>query len=52
MGVFTDLFVIVIMSPVVVWRRMFLFARGGRTALSEGIRAVEEKVELAAESGA
>lgn len=52
MGVFADLFVIAFMSPVVIWRRMLMFARGGRTASKEGRLAVTEKVDLAARSAA
>ena len=52
MGVFADLFVIAFMSPVVIWRRMFMFAQGGRAANKEGRLAVSEKLDLAAKSAA
>ena len=52
MAIFTDLLVIAATAPVVIGKRMLVFARGGRKARSEGRRAVSEKVGLAATSTA
>ena len=52
MGILTDSLVIAIKSPVVIGKRMSIFAKGGRPAKAEARTAVTEKANLAAESTA
>ena len=52
MGILTDSFVIAIKSPVVIGKRMSIFAKGGRPAKAEARTAVTEKARLAAGSTA
>ena len=50
MGILKDSFVILATAPVVIAKRMVVFAGGGRKARTEGRRAVTEKAGLAAKS--
>ena len=46
----TDPFVIAVKSPVVIGKRMSIFARGGRSAKAEARTTVTENAKFAAES--
>ena len=52
MGIVTDSFVIAFKSPVVIAKRMSIFAKGGTPARAEAKTAVTEKTRLAASSTA
>ena len=51
MGILADTLVIAVKAPVVIGKRMAVFAGGGRPAKAEARTAVTEKVKLAASSG-
>lgn len=47
MGIFADSVVIAYKSPIVIGKRLLIFAKGGRSAPAEAFRMVAEKAELA-----
>ncbi len=49
-GILADSLVIAIKSPIVIGKRMAVFAKGGRPAKAEATTAVTEKAKLAASS--
>ena len=49
-GILADSFVIAVKSPIVIGKRMAIFAKGGRSAKAEATTAVTEKANLAAGS--
>ena len=52
MGILADTFVIAVKSPVVIGKRIAVFATGGRRARKEARTAVTEKAALAVSSAA
>lgn len=50
MSILADAFVIAIKSPLVIGKRMAIFAKGGRPARTEARAAVSEKAKLATAS--
>jgi hypothetical protein len=52
MGILIDSAVIAYKSPIVISKRLFKFATGGRSSSAEATRMIAEKVELATVSAA
>lgn len=48
MGIFADATVIAYKSPIVIGKRLVMFARGGSAGRIEASKAILEKTELAA----